>query len=149
VYLLDTNTVRYGLYEPGKYPLVAANLTVSGHETWISVVTAQELIAWRYSPLLTAKSQQRPTVLRVYRQFLDILEDICSLPIKPFDATAMGNLSGMPGNVGIQDRRIAATALANDFTVVTHNREDFEAIQRRKPTLKIVDWVDTAPAKST
>lgn len=50
----------------------------------------------------------------------------------------------MPGNVGVQDRRIAATALANDFVMVSHD-EDFETIRNRKPQLRLVDWVTTPP----
>lgn len=145
MYLLDTNTVRYGLHEPDNYPLVVDNLNANNHlDIWISVITVQELIEWRYNPLLIASSQQPPYVLRVYEQFFDILEDICGLQVKPFDSEALKNFSGMPGNVGVQDRRIAAIALAGDLTVVSHD-DDFEEIKKRKPQLKLVDWVTTPP----
>ncbi len=147
MYLLDTNTVRYGLYEPDKYPLVVQNLIASGHETWISIVTVQELIEWRYNPLLIANSQQPPYVLTVYERFLEIVRDICSLQIKPFDADALNNVSGMPGNVGIQDRRIAATALACNLIMVSHDG-DFTTIKGSKPNLKLVDWVTTPPSNT-
>lgn len=148
MYLLDTNTVRYGLYEPDNYPLVVDNLNANNHlDIWISVITVQELIEWRYNPLLIASSQQPPYVLRVYKQFFDILEDICDLQVKPFDSAALKNFSGMPGNVGVHDRRIAAIALAGDLTVVSHD-DDFAEIKKRKPQLKLVDWVTTPPTNT-
>lgn len=146
MYILDTNTIRYAFYEPDNYPQVVANINAHNHlDLWISIVTAYELIKWRYNPLLRANNQQPPYVLRAYHNFFEIISDICSLQIKPYDAAAQSNFTKMPGNVGIQDSRIAATALAWDFTVVSNDRH-FRTIKSRKPSLKLINWVTTPPS---
>ena len=48
----------------------------------------------------------------------------------------------MPGDVDVNDRRIAATARSNGYTVVSHDG-DFKEIQKVKPALKLEDWVTT------
>ncbi|MCE7988051.1 MAG: type II toxin-antitoxin system VapC family toxin [Caldilinea sp. CFX5] len=56
-----------------------------------------------------------------------------------FDATAaiqFRHLQQQRLRVGTQDLRIAAIALANNCTLVTRNRRDFERI----PELRIEDW---------
>jgi predicted nucleic acid-binding protein len=85
----------------------------------------------------------RSPLLRVYHALDDILRLICKLPIKPFDEDAYHHYLGMPGHIDVNDRRIAAIALSNNFTVVSHNKEDFAAIKAVRPSLRIEDWVDT------
>ena len=62
-----------------------------------------------------------------------------------FDAACarkFGEVHGrlLRGGVSVSpiDLMIAATALAHDITLVTHNVKDFE----RVPGLRIVDWLD-------
>ena len=143
VYLIDSDILGFTLSAPERYPLLIQNLDASDpSERWISIVTVQELIAWRYNPLLKTASQQPPAVLRAYHNFLDILVVLCALQVKQFDADAMREFRSMKGagNVGARDRRIAAIALSNDLTVVTNNESDFEGIKQARPELNVEYW---------
>jgi predicted nucleic acid-binding protein len=143
VYLLDSDILGFTLSDPERYPLLIENLDASDpSERWISIITAQELIAWRYNPLLKTASQQPPAVLRAYHNFLDILVVLCELQIKQFDASAMQEFRKMrgAGNIGARDRRIAAIALSSNLTVVTNNESDFVRIQEARPELIVENW---------
>jgi len=154
VYLLDSDILGFTLSDPERYPLLIQNLDATDpSERWISIVTAQELIAWRYNPLLKAASQQPPAVLRAYHNFLDILGVLCSLQIKQFDENALKEFRNMAGagNIGVRDRRIAAIALSNNLTVITNNERDFRAIQNARPELRVENWTKQSyfPRSST
>lgn len=141
MYLLDSDIFSFTLSDPEQYPLLSENLDATDpSERWISTITAQELIAWRYNPLLKVPSQQPPRVLKAYLNFLDMLAVLCVLQIKPFDEAALKEFRKMPGNVGSRDRRIAAIALAHNFTVVTNNERHFNAIQRERRELRVENW---------
>lgn len=143
MYLLDTNIISYSVYHPDHHRLLAQNIRATRpNDRWISVVTAHELIAFKYEKIAATKSMGRGPLLRVYQALDDILRLICRLPIKPFDEDAYSHYLGMPGHIDVNDRRIAATALSNNFTVVSHNG-DFDAIKAVKPALRVEDWVDT------
>jgi len=146
LFVLDTNTIRYGFYEPDKYPNVVANLLANDFQhIWISVVTAEELLVWRLRPFERSSLTQRmPKVLTAYENLFSIMEDICSLQVKPFDRSVWDEFRGLWGAVSTNDRRIAATALAHDFTVVSHDG-DFQTLKDHQPRLKLVDWFDTPP----
>jgi predicted nucleic acid-binding protein len=47
----------------------------------------------------------------------------------------------MPRGVRVSDRRIAATALANDYRMVTNNLADFARIKEACLELELVDWI--------
>jgi predicted nucleic acid-binding protein len=85
-------------------------------------------------------------VLKAYKDFYEMVGILGSLQIKPFDEAALrefNNMSGA-GHVGVRDRRMAAIALANDFTVVTNNERDFDAIKVVRPELRIENWARRA-----
>lgn len=143
MYLLDTCIVSFWLRAPDAYPQLIPNFEATApSERWISVVTAQELIAWRYNPLLKTGSQQPPKVLKAYQQFLEMIDILGSLQIKPFDEDALVEFNNMrgTGHVGARDRRMAAIALANNFTMVTNNEQDFDDIKRARPELRTENW---------
>lgn len=110
-------------------------------DRWISIVTAQELIAYKYEEIHKTKNMPTSRLLKFYYQFERIIRLISRLQIKPFDADAYNKFLGMPGHLDIFDRRIAATAISNGFTVVSHNG-DFKEIRKAKPSLRLEDWVD-------
>lgn len=143
MFILDTNTISFSVYHPASYPLLMKNIRATKPaDRWISVVTAHELIAFKYEKIAKTKSMARAPLLKTYHDFDDILKLLCKFQIKPFDEDAYSHFTGMPGNIDIHDRRIAATALANNFTVVSHDG-DFEAIKIAKPALRLEDWVVT------
>jgi predicted nucleic acid-binding protein len=142
VYLLDTNIISFSVYHPTLHPLLEKNIRATRpSDRWISVITAHELIAFKYENIGRTKSMASGPLLKFYEQFDDILSLIRKLQIKPFDSDAYRQFLGMPGAVGVHDRRIAATALAYDLTLVTHDG-DFRAIKAVRPKLRVEDWVE-------
>lgn len=143
MYVLDTDIVRYGLYHPENYPHLIDRLdAVPARLQWISVVTAQELVAWRLHPL-TQASQQKPVyLLQNYENFYEILRDLKEFQVLRFDQKAYGQFQRMgKAQVSTNDKRIAATALANGYHVVTNNHDHFERIREVCPELVIDDWI--------
>lgn len=144
MYLLDTDIIRYSLYHPENYPNLIFNIKkTKQRDQYISVVTAQELLAWRFSDVTDSRKQGHPAILYAYRNFQEMLSDINKLQILPFNERAYQMFRRMPSNVGVNDRRIAATALANGFKVVTNNHAHFLRIKEECPELEIEDWIAT------
>ena len=121
-YLLDTNTcIRY---LNGRAPKVVARLRVtqSGEIVVCSVVKA-ELFAG------AAKSQNPAPSLAKQQTFLAAF---VSLPFDDAAATQYGVIraalekAGMP--IGPNDLLIAAIAVANSVTLVTHNTREFSRV---------------------
>src|ERR1043166_8564695 len=138
--------MSFYLRAPEVYEPLSPNFDATDpSERWISVITAQELTAWRYNQLLKVSNQQPPRVLVAYKNFLDMAQLLGGLQIKPFDDRALAEFNNMrgAGSVGARDRRIAAIALANDFTVVTNNVGHFETIKQARPELRIEEWART------
>ena len=66
----------------------------------------------------------------------------CTTPVLPFDEKALAQFQSLwllRLRVGTMDLKIAATALANNATIVTRNVSDFGKV----PGLKIEDWSAT------
>jgi hypothetical protein len=77
VYLLDTDIVRYSLYHPENYPHLIHNIrTTRQRDQYISVVTAQELLAWRLSEVTDGRRQGHPAILRAYDNLFEIISDL-------------------------------------------------------------------------
>ena len=135
-YLLDTNAcVRY-LNERGS----AIELKMAEHRSsdivLCSVVKAELL----YGAMKSNRSQK---TLAQQRQFFN---QFVSLPFddKAADAYARirADLVKIGTPIGPNDLLIAAIAIANDVTLVTHNTREFS----RVAALRIEDWVSpTAP----
>lgn len=141
MFILDTNTISYSVYRSREFLLLERNIRATKpSDRWISVVTAHELIAFKYQRMEQTKNMSRSALLKCYYDFDDILKLLSRFQILPFDSLAYEHYLGMPGDVDIFDRRIAAIALAHDFTVVTHDG-DFSRIKNARPALKVEDWV--------
>lgn len=130
-YLLDTNACVVFLRRGGVSP-VAQRLTVldAGDVVLCSIVR-QELL---YGALHSQRSEQN---LEQVRKFLN---GFVSYPFDDSAAEIAGTVQhelavqGTP--IGPYDLQIAAIALANEFTLVTHNTREFQ----RVPRLRIEDW---------
>lgn len=129
-YLLDTNTCIY--YLKGSFPAVRRHiLALRPIEIGIPSLVRAELLYGAY------RSRRQDENVRVLRQF-----------IQPFSLVGFGTAeadhyagirsaledAGTP--IGPNDLIIAATARANECTLVTHNIREFG----RVPGLKIEDW---------
>jgi predicted nucleic acid-binding protein len=147
VYVLDTDIVRYGLFHSENFPHLVDRLeSVPSRLQWISIVTAQELIAFRLHPLTNSKQQKPQLLLQNYEKFYQILGDLKQFQVLRFEEAAHRHFERMTKvNVSKSDRRIAATALANNYHVVTNNHQDFERIKEACPELIIDDWVSEPP----
>ena len=130
-YLLDTDTCIYFLKD--SYPSVADRIeqTPTMNIRLPSVVTAELLYG-------AEKSTKRPHSLAVLRTFLTMYE------IVPFDdkcavcyAVIRAGLERKGRIIGANDLLIAATAVANNGILVTHNTGEFSRI----PGLLLEDWV--------
>jgi tRNA(fMet)-specific endonuclease VapC len=129
MYVLDTNTLIYFFKEMGN---VATRLLQEPHqEIGIPSIVVYELetgIAKSTSPHKRAD------------QLAEILGALNVLPFGLHEARIAGQIratlekQGQP--IGAYDVLIAATALAENATLVTHNTKEFE----RVPQLKVEDW---------
>ena len=132
MYFIDTNTCIY--FMSGKFPSVRERfLSVSPKEIKISSVIKGELLLGAF------KSRTRKKTTEKVEQFLKPFE-IADFTDKMSYAYAKIRkdleLAGTP--IGANDLLIAATAVYEKATLVTHNTDEFS----RVADLKIEDWVE-------
>jgi tRNA(fMet)-specific endonuclease VapC len=128
-YVLDTNTLIYFFKGLGK--VASRLLATPPNEIGIPTIVIYELevgIAKSKSP------ERRKAQLHEFMSLINILpfgfdEAKCAATIR-----AKLERKGIP--IGPYDVLIAASALASNCTLVTHNKEEFERIDG----LKIEDW---------
>ena len=135
MYLLDTNACIKLLN--GSSPALLARLRgCAAPEIRVSSVTRAELL---YGARRSARVAENLRVLAAF------FAPLVSLPFDDACAEAYGairaSLAAAGRPIGPNDLLIAATALAHDLTLVTHNVREFSRI----PALKIEDWEDAAP----
>ncbi len=129
---LDTNTCIYFL--KGKSEVLAQHFrSKAPAELQISALVSGELL------LGAEKSEHRRQVLPKVQAFLEFFE------IMPFDHATAGIYAKLRADleqkgqvIGPNDMIIAATALANHATLVTHNLKEFKRVKG----LKVEDWLE-------
>jgi len=132
VYLLDTNACIRVLNDSSPHLIARLRQHRPSELRVCSVVKAELLFGAR-------KSSDPARNLRVLRRFFEPLD---SLPLDDAGADAYGTIrfelerSGLP--IGANDLLIAATAVAHDAVLVTHNVREFS----RVPGLTLEDWED-------
>lgn len=135
MYLLDTNACIRVL-NGSSVPLIASLRSHAPSEIRVSSVTRAELL---YGARRSARVAEN---LRLLTSFF---APLVSLPLDDRCAEEYGALratlaaAGRP--IGPNDLLIAATALAHDLTLVTHNLREFS----RVAGLKVEDWEQGAP----
>jgi tRNA(fMet)-specific endonuclease VapC len=129
-YLLDTN-VCVGFLNQRKQLLTQRFLTVPTLDKVICSIVRAELFYGAY------KSQRQVSSLQVIENFL------AGYPNLDFDIVAAriqgeirADLEKKGTQIGPYDLQIAAIALANKLTLVTHNTDEFSRI----PHLTLDDW---------
>ena len=136
IYLLDTNTCIVHLRgKPAR--VIEAIGQVQPEDIALCAVVVAELYEGAY------RSAQREHNLAKVAEF------VVRFIILPFD-TAAAEIAGQHGAelaakgmpIGAHDLQIAAIALANDLTLVTHNTREFS----RVGMLRIEDWERDAGA---
>lgn len=129
-YLLDTNA--YIQYLTHRSSLVVTKMSrMPRQEIFLCDVVKAELYYGAY------KSSRRKTNLALYEEFFS---EFTSLPFDDRAAKIYGQIRtklesrGIP--IGPYDFQIAAIALANHFTLITHNTREFERVEN----LQLEDW---------
>lgn len=131
-YFLDTNIISYII--KGKYPKIIEHLKKVPAQSIVipSVVKAELEFGAR-------NSGNYERLIVPYMQFLEPFD------VKDFDSDALyfyglirQSLTGKGTPVGPNDLLIAATVLANNGTLVTHNTNEFSRIE----DLRIEDWTE-------
>jgi tRNA(fMet)-specific endonuclease VapC len=129
-YLLDTNTcIRF---INGRSPVIRARmLTVDDAEIAISTIVQAEM----YTGSAKSQTPQRSREIQeeFFQRFVTIAFDRQAARIY---GDIRGHLETQGTPIGGNDLLIAATAIAHDLILVTHNTREF----RRVVGLKIEDW---------
>ncbi len=132
-YLFDTDHLT--LFQHGHTALRHRLASQPAGAVGICVVTVEETLRGRLAKL--ARSKDGPTRIHAYRLLVEALLDFAQFPILPYNQPAEGSFQQLRlVRIGTQDRKITATALANQLILVTRNRRDFA----RVPGLVLEDW---------
>jgi tRNA(fMet)-specific endonuclease VapC len=111
--------------------------TVEPTTVHVSIVTFQEQANGWNNHIRRARTADR--VVHGYAMYERMLAEFVRLNVLSFDlgaARTLADLRSQKVRIGTMDLRIAAIALANNFTLVTRNTVDFE----RVPGLRFEDW---------
>jgi tRNA(fMet)-specific endonuclease VapC len=139
VYVLDTDTVSNFLDARRQNPMLRTQIL--GHRPehlWISVVTVEELLRGALNRVRDAQTGRRSPA-GAHQLLIGLLNDLGRFRILPYTADAERIYQSMPSDVrrrGPNDCRIAASARAVGYAVVTANASHFAAI----PGLNVEDW---------
>ncbi|MFN8360392.1 MAG: PIN domain-containing protein [Candidatus Kapaibacterium sp.] len=133
-YLLDTNICIYFLN--GQFELNRKIRNVGFENCYISEITILEL----YYGIANSASEKKEQNLQRLRQFESVFQDrICSIrPTFELFSEQKVRLRKMGTPISDFDGLIAATALANNFILVTRNVKE----KQRILNIQIENWVD-------
>lgn len=131
MYIVDSNTCIY--FMNGKYQSVRDKfLSISPKDIKISTIVKGELLLGAF------KSQTREQTTKKVEKFLEPFDVLDFTDKMAYDYAEIRAALEKSGNsIGANDLLIAATALNNKATLVTHNLDEFSRVQR----LDIEDWV--------
>jgi tRNA(fMet)-specific endonuclease VapC len=130
-HLLDTNACILHLKSPQSGPIYHRLSTLKKSDVVVCSVVVAELL---YGALHSGNPQKNLSAVNTFLQLFT------SLPFEDADARFHAETrehlakQGLP--IGPNDLMIAAIALRNNLTVVTHNTSEFS----RVPGLKVEDW---------
>ena len=145
MYILDTNIMTFVLKYPNRYPHLKERISRERYEDiWVSVITVDEVIRGAYklrdNPPRERRGNPQTNVASCYRLLSKTVMEFGQYQILTYDEEDMMIFAAFTPEVqraaGKEDRQIAATAIRHGFTVITQNRDDFEAI----PNCRHDDW---------
>ena len=128
-YLIDTNIIIYRLKNLGN---VNANfLKNTDNHMSLSVISYGELVFGAKKSKAVEKNMETVNAIKSIFPLLEITSEIMNIfgEIKAYTQKIGKTIDDM-------DLLIAATAITNNFTLVTHNTKHFKNI----PNLKVEDW---------
>ena len=133
-YLLDADSASLALNGNER---VRSRIRAQAPSVWLSVIAAEEMT--RGALGLINKNRDKASLTADYNFFTRLLNYFCEYRIHPYDTQAAliyATFSAQVKRVGTQDCRIAASAIAAEWVVVTANRKDFTQI----PGVQFEDW---------
>lgn len=104
---------------------------------WLSAIAAEEIVQGALGSINA--NRNKAGSVAAYRLFFETAASICEYRIHPYNAEAALVYASFPASVkrvGSQDCRIAASAIAAGWIVVTANLRHFSQI----PGVQIEDW---------
>lgn len=136
-FLLDTDTLS--LLQRNDEAVQAFLERFPTDELGVSVISYQEQVQGRLAWLAKARTAEEQE--RAYQLLADMPTFFAEFPIANFSeaiSRRFDSLKALKLNVGLNDLRIAATALEIGAAVVTRNLRDYS----RVPGLRIETWVE-------
>ncbi len=139
MFLLDSDHLSLLQRQRGEaYQHLAVRLQrISESDLYIPIIAFHERVkGWN---AYLAKATTESDVIFAYGKFRETLADFASVQLVDYLETASRVYQGLLKKrirVGTMDLRIAAIAIASDFTLLTSNTVDFE----RVPGLRFEDW---------
>ena len=136
VYLLDTNVIsEFTKFKPNKSVIEKAN---ENEELCAICSTVWQESIFGLAAMPEGKRKQKiSTFMDKIRNVYDII------PYDSFAAQICGEIRAKCKNAGTPapffDSQIAATAIANNMILITHNTADYTALQENS-MLKVEDW---------
>ena len=130
-YLADTNILGYLTRSSSARLQSRMRAAMEAHEVAISVITRAET---RFGQRLLNSDDRRHAAIDALLQEMPVLMWTPAAADRYGDLAAALQRKGQP--IGIMDTMIAAHALAEGLTLVTHNTKDF----KRVPGLALEDW---------
>ncbi|MBD2498150.1 type II toxin-antitoxin system VapC family toxin [Nostoc sp. FACHB-280] len=129
-YLLDTNACIQ-ILNSSNSPVTQKILTIPAQEIYICTVVYSELYYGAYKSKNVNRNLSH--LENLLAEFTDLSLDIQAAKIS---GKIRAHLDTLGTPIGANDLLIAANALANDLTLITHNTREF----RRIDGLKYEDW---------
>ncbi len=133
--LLDTDSASLAFR--GNERLRARIRRTPSPGVWLSAIAAEEIVQGTLGSINANRNKAGPAA--AYRLFFEAVESICEYRIHPYNAEAMLVFASFPAQVkrvGSQGCRIAASAIAAGWIVVTANHRHFSQI----PGVQFEDW---------
>lgn len=132
-YLLDTDTASLA-FEGNER--VRRRITQAS-DVWLSSIAAEERVRGAINLIQRTRDQSGFPVAQSF--LVRLLADLSSYDLHPYNAEALlvfASFSAQVKRVGTQDCRIAASAIAAGWVVVTANTRHFSQI----PGVQFEDW---------
>ncbi len=135
MFILDTDHIS--LLQREHLPLAARLKALPPNQLATTVISYEEQISGRLAVVRRSRSGKDKAVSYFWLQ--KTLDFFCRLPVLPFDDRSAEIYEGLKDKkirIGTQDLLIGAITLANNGTLLTRNRIDFQMI----PNIQIEDW---------
>jgi tRNA(fMet)-specific endonuclease VapC len=138
LYILDTDHISLFL---GNYPSVRDRVLQTQSECSITIISVQEIFNGWVGQLNRVENEAYK--IEIYQRLHLTTQFIQQMPVLNYEQTASAEYQQIIKANPIlakrrleKDMRIAAIALANEATIVTRNKRDFEQVLK----LNIEDW---------